>query len=701
MTSILLSLVLFWSCINLISAWGNLSYQRRDVVLLLVASMTLWVSTLVGTIHLIGDLHLLTRPILVGGVTLLSAGGFALAHVLCTGDELTFAARQRRLWTQVKTLPQSLLRAMKHSGWPLWTVVLFTFGVLGYFLFAAFVSPPRGNNDALFYHEPIVAFSLQHGHLGPFDLPNHLQRINGMPRFIHLLQLWFAAFHGRELVELPNIVGHALGALSTYGLMRHMRVQKSVAIGWALVWCLTPGMLRLTPGIMVDPMTGMLVAAATYLVIVPRLTSMTVLTGAMACSLTIGTKYHVLLVSFVLSLALLLRLVKAKKDFEAWPAKRWWVVTTCSALIVMLGLGLVFGRNVILFENPIWPAGVKIPGTDIKLKSAHDIKDAWSSNKGLGTAGILHQWTASPYTVDPWNGSSARPEDYGPAGVFIVWPMAMWATLLGLLGYVRLRRRRGGEHSWVEALVARGRAETVLLQTAIVVLALATFPSIVRGRYYLAVLGTWYALTAWLTSAPKKRALGRQVVFTAALLMMISTVWAYRIGMFPRPTEVWARLKVDKAERDFTLRQLSTVTPEMGAYRRDHFKAGTKVGFDSGFSIGVLWNDDYTNEVHWMKTRNPPIEAEKKDMDFLFLHTKTFSKNHWDDSHWEQRVTAVLNRKGRRPGRLYEHLEQAKPKPSPPEKKAEVAARKAPGVKATHKGQTEQASASEAGNADH
>ena len=138
--------------------------------------------------------------------------------------------------------------------------------------------------------------------------------------------------------------------------------------------------------------------------------------------------------------------------------------------------------------------------------------------------------------------------------------------------------------------------------------------------------------------------------------MFVSTTWAGRVGMLPFPSEVSARLKVDAADRDFTKRQLSTVTPEMGAFRRDHFKAGTRVGFDSGYSIGVLWNDDYSNEVHWLKSSNPPREAVKRDLDFLFLHTKTFGERRWNTKPWKQ-TAKVLNRKGRQPGRLYQRVD--------------------------------------------
>lgn len=630
-----------WLCSYIYCSANNQtpSGRTQSFVQASVLSQTL----VIATTYALGSLHILHVWTVVGVIVFSMVTLVALARLQYDSHD-SFQSHLHRIWLDLVDTPIALVRSARTGGFLLWPVLLFFFGVYGWFAFAALVSPPLGNNDALFYHEPIVGLTIQHASLGPFDLPAHLQRINGMPRFCHLTQMWFALFTGRDHVELANWLSHPVAIFATYGVLRHVGVSKGPAIAWSLCWSLTPGLVRLTPGIMVDVQTASLTLAAAYCVWVPQTTTRNVIIASLACALTLGTKYHVIPISFVLVMTLWLRLWAERNDERHRSV--FGKIFLCAA-IAWVGFSATYLRNWIYFDNPIWPAGLKLPYFGEIWRSPHDIKDALSSGKGLGVIGILDKWTASPYTQRPWQGASARPEDYGIAGIFWIWPAALLGCLR-IFGHAvgRIRRRE----SW-------SPEDTTLVSLAFsLLIAWGSFPSIVRGRYWLVVYGFAFVVTAWLLRAPHRQMFGRQMAFLTSLCMMVSSVWMLRADHWPTPSDVWARLQVPSAHRDFTRRQLSSIVEETGKYRAEHMTAGTRIGFDTGYSIGLLWNDDYSNEVVWLRSSNPIREAEGKGLDFLYLDRKTFQSFKHPSDGWKD-VGPVLRRRKRPPGRLFSRIE--------------------------------------------
>jgi|GEM_PF-2116143 len=671
----LASFIVFWSAgIVATAARGD---AARKPVPVLVDAFVLWFFTIIASGCIVSALHVFSAATMIGLPLVAAISGLLVVTV--QQGSAALANHHRALWMGVRRVLQGLWRAGRLAGWPLAIVVVTAVALAAYFWFAAYVSPPRGNMDTMYYHEPIIGFTFQMGGWGAVDLPGNLQRINGMPRMCHMVYLWFAAFDGRELTELPNSIGNVLGVLSVYGLARHVGVQKSVSMGWAFCWLLAPGMLRLTTGLMVDPLSSALVAAATYAVVVPRLTPWSVGVAAAACSMTIGTKFHVLPISFVLSVALLWRLLRHRR---AWSPRVWWGTGIGAAVVIFLGLAAVYGRNIYYFGNPIWPAGLKLPG--LKLKAAYDMKNALISGKALSSFTALSNMLAAPYTERAWGGPAARFEDYGVGGVFLVWPLALLGCAVAILrGLSAKKTHTASTSSWGHKVRSWGGGKNLFavgLLVALCVVSLATFPSVVRGRYYMPTWVGFIVVAAWLTRHPRRRDLARQLAFAVGLLSVISAVWIARLPMYPLPSQIWKRLQVSQAERDYTGRQLAGVTKEFGAFRHEHVTAGTKTGFDQAFQLSGLWNDDYSNEVHWLRTRTAK-EAERKGYDFLFLRTGGFRKRRWDDSHWEFITKPFLKYSGRPQGTFYAYTIEARPK-KPKTQPKRSKAKKARGKKA-------------------
>lgn len=617
--------------------------QRRAGTL--VVAIVVFHVVVIGLGYLLGLVGLLTATWLWLS-SILTAGLLMVGVAWREGGREPFVAATRAQLRGLLRLGPDLLRVARIGGWPMRLAIAFTLLLLTWLLIVVTFSPPRGNSDALFYHEAIVAFMIQNQGLEPVSLPGFLQRINGMPRFCHLMQLWFAIFTGRTFVEMPNLLAHALAALSVYGLARHVGVQKSAAIGWSMCFTLTPGVLRLTDVILVDTHSAALVLAAVYCAVVPRWTIPHAFVAALAAGLVVGTKYHLVPLAGAACLIIGVRTLAMR---GTWSLARIGAVIGGTASVVLTFLAAVNLRNYLHWDNPLWPAGLKVDALGIDWRAPSTLKNAWASGKGLSSSGVAAKWFSAPFSTRPWQNPGARVEDYGAGGTMISMPIAALCCLLAPLGAARRWRQRGGlDRAWWSTLAI----------VFVFLVGWATFPSPVRGRYYLALLGLSFVLTGWTCATPRRRESGRQLAAAAVALMMASAVWAAQRGWIAEPSRVWARLSVPAAERDFTQRSLITVRREVGLARADELKAGMTVGFDGGEYIGALWNDDYSSRVVFLKG-DVLKAADKARVDWLYLHRRKLPPLGPKQPTWEPIGNLMGGRRDVRSGVVYRRVKPA------------------------------------------
>lgn len=625
------------------------SISKNDPIQVLVFSGVIFHALIIGPLWLLGMFHGLTWPWAAATTSVLCATLLVYVAWLDGGFAL-FAENTKVVGRKLFELIPGLRRAMKLSGFPLWIGVSVSLGLWGWLCFGTVFSPARGNADALFYHEPMVAYMMQTGGFDVIDLPAQLQRINGMPRFGEMMQLWFALFTGRTFMEFPNLLAHPLAVASIYGLLRHFRVQKSSAIGWAFCFPMIPGILRLTDGVMVDVFTAGITAAATYCVFVSSDSKPEFRISSVALALLMGTKYHYIEIGTLLTLFLMLRVA----HFHIHKNEPGGFIHLCSiAGIVFAGLATVLVRNWIEFQNPIFPAGVNLPTLGIKFVAPDEMKDAWASGKGLDWFGVLDKWSASPFSVAPWTNPGARVEDYGLAAVFLTLPLT-WVVVFRNLGRSVTRIRGWG--TWSKEHWS-GLGLSILLLAVLV-----SFPSIVRGRYYLGILGLTFIACASLFARPRHREIGRQMAFAAQVLSVIGVLYCAREGWILDPGGVVARLQVPRQEQDFTQRPLRSISRDVGLARIAELTHGKRVGFDETLNLGFFWNDAFSNEVHWLGVSQTLRRADELQVDWLYLERRSVSslKDPERAKQWEF-IGHVLAGKSKVRGRMYRRVTSLSP----------------------------------------
>jgi hypothetical protein len=588
----------------------------------------------------LGAAEALTRGRVQGAVVAFAAISAALA----------VGGRAREAWACLRADLAAVRLTFCRARREHWAVVGLT--VIGAIIAAwygvtVWLCAPSGEGDAVFYHEPIVALTLQHGSLGPFDLPRGLQRVNGMPRFINLLQLWFATFTGRSHMELATVGWVPFGMVAMFQLARTAGGRVGHAWLLALLWAMVPGMLRLSAGILVDVPSAAITTAALALVVAPPRRGAGVLLAAVAIGLVCGTKYHLVTAAAALGLGLGLNvMVRGRGSI----GRRLGLVAMAGAVVVG-ALALTLAWNHHHYDNPVWPAGVKLPSLDIDFPSANkDLRDALTSGTAIERSEVWSRWFSAPFSRGAWGGSGARPEDYGPAVRYVFWPLgligAAGAALQALVCLVRRRRR------------AFVKLAPVLVAAALLAAAYAGFPSVVRGRYWLPVVSAMMLLTVWLLR--RRAEVLDALVTTAVVLTLIAIPWSYQQKLLPQWDDFWAAWEVAPEERAWVGRRGTHIVPKAGQARVRDLTAGKRVGFFRYVQpLGLLWNDDYSNEVYWLgPAATAPQRAIDLDIHWLILRQPGVQRVGFPRGVYEK-VSHLQLRKGQRPFVVYRRRDDA------------------------------------------
>ncbi|HEY8077631.1 MAG TPA: hypothetical protein VIF62_26070, partial [Labilithrix sp.] len=309
-----------------------------------VIAVTLVFNTIVvAPIYLLGFANLLTR----GALTVL-AGSFSLVvlavHFARGGKPAAIALGLRIL--DLARLPLEGIARTWRKRSLLTAVALLATLAFPYFLLVAYLAPAWRDWDALWYHEPIVAYTIQDHGFAPVPLPTGLQNINGVHRLAEMTQLWFAIFAGRRVVDIANVFFMPCLAASMFALARRFTRDHVTAIAWASALVLFPGFIRIVQSCMVDPQNAALTLAAAYFVTHAKLDTRNVVYAILALTLAAGSKIWSLVAVVFLAVVLLARLIANRRDF-GW--KRVLALTGLGTVCIAGIEATVFVRNLILW----------------------------------------------------------------------------------------------------------------------------------------------------------------------------------------------------------------------------------------------------------------------------------------------------------------------------------------------------------------
>jgi hypothetical protein len=285
----------------------------------------------IASVRILGALHLLTGPFLLG------SWGASAAILAALTRPAPFQVPLREL---VSRATASLLAAA------------------GVALVAATVAAiwlPVWQWDALGYHLPYVNFALV---ARGFDgVPDDMPYVSTYPHNVELLILALRAMLPDDrLVDLAQIPAAVMGALAIAGIARRCGAARAPALAAGAVWFTVPAVFLQMPTDYVDVASAAFFLAAVYFVLsastsadAPTTVPRSLVIAGLALGIYLGTKPNAPLSASVIAALLL---------WIGWRTKERGAALA-GLLLVALG-SEPFVLNAVRYGNPVWPVEVHL-----------------------------------------------------------------------------------------------------------------------------------------------------------------------------------------------------------------------------------------------------------------------------------------------------------------------------------------------------
>jgi hypothetical protein len=557
-----------------------------------VATTILACSIVLAPIYLLGVCGALRRGPLAASVVALAAG--AVAASTWGVDRRAQMRRTAHELSRIARAPMDVILEAWRRRSPVLPGLLWCFALFAWMLAAAYLAPSWREWDALWYHEPIIGFSIQNGGFATVDLPaGTIQAINGYPRAAEMLSLWFAIFTGRRFIDLASVLLMPGCFAAVYAMTRRATGDRLVSAGWAAVVCTLPVYAELLQTVYVDPALAAFSAASALFVLRTPLRAREALIGALALAITANIKVSGVIIAIPLAMVAAVQLLRA-----SGPGQRGRALLTIAsggALIIALSAA-TYARNWITFHNPLWPhMRVRVAWLGIDWPGDFEWGETRATTQGQINANMpwrsfLRELFLPPGGRDNTHGDVQR---YGLGLVWIVLPASVIAvlqllreSLFAVVGNASRRDRERLLQAWV--------------LTAVVVLALATSINRTQVRYQLMTIALWIPVVAW--TFRRRSPLGESLAFATLVGSFASTAWDMPMWRsFPGPSDLVALWKTDAPQRELEPRFGAPVVTEVGLAREAELTAGKTVITDDFVFPAVLWNNDYSNRVVYVR----------------------------------------------------------------------------------------------------
>ncbi len=595
--------------LNVLAALASLAICVRlrpeGRVELVVAATMIWNALVMVPVYGLGlTNHLAAKPL-----AWVSAVFFGLVYAVARGPAGWRAFDRdvlRYAWTLIR-LPSDTLLAGFRAKSLVTIVVLFTVCMCGWTFFTAYYTPSWRQWDALWYHEPLVGFSIQNHGFSPVNLPQGgAQKINGYPRLAEMTQLWFVIFADRRVIDMVNhLMAPALMG-SVYLLVRRYASQ-GVALGLGASIVCMPATALLLGSNYVDVHNAAFVVAGAHFATRPTFRLRDAWMAALCLGLAVSSKHMAIVPALVFGMIAAVRGVATSRGRRL---SALGTVLGGIALIVAFAAP-TYARNWYYFKNPFWPDfkfdnerfGIHWPGGVEWGAGSYDSGESRiDMNEPFDT--LLEDLYRIPYAMN--RGHMTQAYEYGIAITSVVIPVTFVVVFLLALTpfrdlFARLVRRpvwRASDGTRNAALLAVGLLPMLYFS-----------PALWGARYQIASVGVALGLVGW--AAGRNEGFGQSLAGAIGIMSIVSFFWTE-----PRCWLRWEEAKAFAAipypEREVT--QATTVSPtldmkvgsaimkDVGVLREKQVGPGAVLAFPSAYGVflALFWNNDFSNKVVWV-----------------------------------------------------------------------------------------------------
>jgi hypothetical protein len=603
----LLSAIVGWAALS-VAVRARLDGRAETLTAMLVLASAF----VLGPIYLLGLMGVLTRTLMTAVVLFVAAIAWAASTVRVGVREhsrATVSAAAGLLRMPVEAVGECWRARSVVLAVLLACAVLFAWNLL-----AAWLAPSWREWDALWYHESIVGFTIQNHGFAPVDLPSGgMQKINGYPRAGEMLSLWFAMYAGRALVDLPNVLLMPALFASVYAMARRVTGDRIASCGWASVATTIPGYVELLQSTYVDPAIATLVAAGAMFVLRSPLRAREALIGAAALAIAANVK-----VSGVFPVVAL-ALIAAARLLTQPGRKGAALLTVAAGAAMIVGLSAAtYLRNLRLYHNPVWPdlavhvrsLGIDWPGNGPFGDIRSDSRSGPGVTKNTPLFELIRDLFLPPGRLT--DGERKYTHLYGLGVPWVLLPAA--AIVFARLALEVVRGIRASDPA-----VRRRISEVLyLLVTAAVTIVTSTNRS--TPRYHIATIALWVPVVAW--SIGRRRAVQESLAFAATIGSLAVIVWELPSWRdFPSPAQMFALWRLDPTLRQMTPELGGHILRDAGLAREKDLLAGTTVVSDDFVFPSILWNDDFSNRVVYVRPNTDVLEtADRLDATWIYAN---------------------------------------------------------------------------------
>jgi hypothetical protein len=576
----------------------------------LVAATVLWNFLILLPIYGLGWIHRL------------DATNLALASILVSAAALALSARGRPSRDHVSETGRALfglvrlpLDAVLLMSRPVtFTLVVFlgTMGLIAWSVVSAYYGHLWRMWDCLWYHEPIIAFTIQNRGFQLMDLPDTLQRINSLPRAGEMTSLWFVIFTDRRLIDITNsLIAPALVA-TEYLLAARYAKSRVVALGWACAFFLTPSIIYELGTSLVDVHVAFLCLAALWFASRPKVDLGHSALAAVALTLAVGMKYQAVVPVGAISLIVLARtwLVRSARVLHRV------AVTVAGGAAIAGFAATTYLRNYLAFKNPVWP--FVIP--------SHPAWPGYAERgQDLAKGGVAIGVPRDVALKNLFSASEAAPH-YGLAFPWVVLPLFAFATILLAVHVLGCASRRG--RPLAGASGTDWRSLLLLCVSCLPAVAVVwTSPALDQARYHYFVIGSMVALVAWATGASRLGGIAGEGAIGAACVIALMGYFDANPIFIVSWRELRAMTRVPYPEREVTRELGTAVNTEAGIARERELKAGDLVVFgdDYGSFPAEFFNNRFSNRAVYVPD-TPDFVQKARDLGATWIYCTPFSR---------------------------------------------------------------------------
>jgi hypothetical protein len=609
--------------LTLLNALGALALAKRlraaeGRAELVVATSILGYALILAPIFALGFLRRLTALNL--GVASASLGTVVLAASIARRDWRAFLGELARDAAGVLRTPADALAIAWRARSPAVVAVPAAVALVVWSAASAYYAPSAGW-DAIWYHEPIVGFTIQNHGFHFVALPDSLQRVNSYPRVVEMIELWCVIFFDRRLIDLANVLATPMLAAATYLVCRRASGDRPAALAWASAMLFVPACLVQLHSAYVDVTFSALLLASACFVARPELRLSDAWLAQLGLTLAVGCKYQALVPVGVLLVVLWSRVLA--RHGRARSGATALTLTTSGALVLAM-MASIYLRNYHAFHNPFWPHLVTDrfdwPGWPEPGQSPGGGVDL-----NLPFTELVGELYADPLTPTH-EGNPAS--NYGLVVPWLVVPLGVCALLRLLFVWAGATRRGHGEES----------ARPLLFLFLPALAMMVTSPAIHTARYHLFVVAVVMAMSAWFIRAVVDSSRAAWAVAAGVTLLGLMTAWVS--GGLVSLTLMRKLASTPFPERELRPDLGAPVTLEGGTARERELGAGDVVVFDDNYVFPALyWNNRYSNVVVYVPSSfEVPADAAALGAKWLYCGWPDecyFALRLDDDAQWE------------------------------------------------------------------